>query len=190
MNEEMKFKPSSLERKNLSRPWGVMHRDKLPIQPHARGWKTVTLFFLDTSEAFPRYKFKGLCGVFCHSKNSKEQEATGRLEKRLPQPPAWASCALGWVLSPVPPHSSFPCSQRGLPAAGSSGSCSRNLQPSHQRKTRHLDSKQLIEGVVEKTGRRPDITVPVCWGPWFSLVQLAPGTLAQPMWRSSFHARI
>ena len=47
----------------------------------------MTLFFLDTSEAFPSYKFQGLCGVFCHSKNSKEQEATGRLQKRLYRSP-------------------------------------------------------------------------------------------------------
>ena len=74
---------------------------------------TVTLFFLDTSEAFPSYKFKGLCGVFCHSKNSKEQEATGRLQKRLYHSPLhghpvrWAGFCPQFHLALL-----FLCSQR------------------------------------------------------------------------------
>ena len=155
----MRFKPCSLERKNLSRPWGVMHRNRLPIQPHARGWKTMTLFFLDTSEAFPSYKFQGLCGVFCHSKNSKEQEATGRLQKRLYRSPLhghpvrWAGFCPQFHLALL-----FLCSQRGLPALAVTAPrlCSQVI---NEKQDRHLDSKQLTEGVVQKTGRRPDITL-------------------------------
>ena len=134
-------------------------------------------FSMDTSEAFPSYKFQGLCGVFCHSKNSKEQEATGRLQKRLYHSPlhghpvCWAGFCPHFHLALL-----FLCSQRELPALAVTAP-RLSSQVINKKQDRHLDSKQLIEGVAGKTGRGPDITLSVCWGPWFSLIQLAPGTL-------------
>lgn len=161
MNEEMRFKPSSLERKNLSRPWGVMHWDRLPIQPHTRGWKTVTLFFLDTSEAFPSYKFKGLCGVFCHSKNSKNKRPQEDYRKDSTTAPCMGILCAGLASVPSSTSLSFSCVLKEgcrLPALAVAA-LGISSQVIDEKQDRHLGSKQLIEGAVGKTSRRPDITL-------------------------------
>lgn len=187
MNEEMKFRPSSLERKNLSRPWGVMHWDRCTVSSalwHFSFWTPQR-----HSQATSLRGFVVFSATARIQRNKRPQED---YRKDSTTAPCMGILCAGLGFVPSSTSLSFSCVLRGLPAASSSGSCSRNLQPSHQRKTRQTFGFQAVDrrGGGEDRQETWHHFVPVCWGPWFSLVQLAPGTLAQPMSRSSFHASI
>lgn len=107
-------------------------------------------FFSDTSEAFPKPRVPGTLWCYCDNKNSKEQEATGSLQKELTTvqsrwPTAQASCALDGFLSVAPPCSPFPVFSESLPIPVVIAP--RVLsQVVNIKRYRHLDSKQLGGG--------------------------------------------
>lgn len=154
------------------------------------GLEAVTLLFFGHLRGIPKLQVSGALWCFLHNpriQRNKRPQEDYRKDSTLAPP---SSCVLGWVLSPISTSLSFSCVlQRELPALAVTAP--RLSWPSHQRKTRQTFGFQA----ADRRGGGEDRQ----WT-WHHFVRLLRAMVqphptgswhpAQPMSRSSFHARI